>query len=520
MKEEKDKIFDDLFKKALGEPEHQEAFNEADWLSLEEALDNARAKKRMVFWLPIISTAAVLLVFVGFWIFYKKGPQFGEHAKPELASQHKKNNGSSVATNNQQNAATVKKQSLISNGTDSANRSGSTANNHQNVIDKKGTVLASNSKLRHIDSVAGNHPDIITSKGTVLASNHPQGSHTVGSAGVHQNADNNKEQLLLVGRKNHNKKIRKNHIQSEHSDLEASTKPGSDKNSLMAQQSTKGKPDIGQNISKPNGEQNNAPDQNGQLFDGDSTGILTYSPELGIKDAEPPSYDLSLNQNILSKVPADSSAKTKPKKPEKKAFSGIFIQPVYALTVIGATELNGVNSFQQTRSGSNFGALFSAEIINRLTISSGASYSIKPYNSLYSSYHTDHYFYVDPSNVQADCKVLDIPLNFDYRIFNDYQNKISIGTGLSSYIMLHENYLFNYPAGSGINQFSYTVPNTNKYFFGVINFQATYLRQINSKFGISLQPYLKLPLAGIGAGQVNLQTTGLALGVTWNFNSY
>jgi hypothetical protein len=93
-----------------------------------------------------------------------------------------------------------------------------------------------------------------------------------------------------------------------------------------------------------------------------------------------------------------------------------------------------------------------------------------------------------------------------------------VGTGLSSYIMLRENYTYQYAVPTTRGPRNYSVTSPGKYFFGVLNLQATYQRQVNSKFGVSLQPYLKLPLGDVGASKVRLQSAGVALGVNWNIN--
>ncbi len=184
-----------------------------------------------------------------------------------------------------------------------------------------------------------------------------------------------------------------------------------------------------------------------------------------------------------------------------------------AMTVLAAPDLNGVGSFGQGKVGSNFGLLFSAGVSKKLTLSTGVLYSVKPYSEGAENY-TAHVLPATPLNIIADCRMLDIPINIGYQLYDKHQNKISVGTGLSSYIMLHESYTFNYSGYSS----NYTVPNSNKYFFGVLNLNATYQRQVSSKIGISLQPYVKLPLTNIGYSQVRLQTTGVAVGVNWNFN--
>jgi cytoskeletal protein RodZ len=198
--------------------------------------------------------------------------------------------------------------------------------------------------------------------------------------------------------------------------------------------------------------------------------------------------------------------------------SSIFGRPQFALTIMGAPDINGVNSFSQSKAGTNIGLLFSASF-NKLTVSTGVAYSVKPYRIAYANNsYGNYYFGTDPTSVLADCRMLDIPFNVDYQFFNKNQNKISIGTGLSSYIMLQENYTYQYANPGTLGPRGYSIASPGKYFFGIVNLQATYKRQINSKVGLSLQPYLKLPLGDVGASKVRLQSAGVALGVSWSIN--
>jgi hypothetical protein len=197
-------------------------------------------------------------------------------------------------------------------------------------------------------------------------------------------------------------------------------------------------------------------------------------------------------------------------------------RPQFALTVLAAPDINGVGSFQQSKIGTNAGLQFSAGL-SKFTITTGVIYSAKPYLTNFEDYHTPYKFPVSPVNVTADCRMLDIPLDIGYQVYNKHQNKISIGTGLSSYIMLHENYTFNYAGSNSAYGYTsptnYTVPHSKSYLMGVFNLNATYERPINSKINIAVEPYLKLPLTNIGYSQVRLQSTGVAVGLKWNLNS-
>ena len=66
----KDKALDDFFRKNLESPEQQRGYREEDWDALQDMLDNKGKRRRIVFWLPALSSiAALLLLFLGWWLF-------------------------------------------------------------------------------------------------------------------------------------------------------------------------------------------------------------------------------------------------------------------------------------------------------------------------------------------------------------------------------------------------------------------------------------------------------------------
>ncbi|WP_345949567.1 hypothetical protein ABDD95_22235 [Mucilaginibacter sp. PAMB04274] len=191
------------------------------------------------------------------------------------------------------------------------------------------------------------------------------------------------------------------------------------------------------------------------------------------------------------------------------------------LTIIAAPDFNGVGSaFNRTKVGTNAGLLVSVGISRKFTVSTGAIYAQKPYMVNFSQYQSTYQFGTQPTDVTADCRVLDIPINVSYQLYSKNNRQLSIGTGLSSYFMLRENYQFNYPtAGYYSNKYtgpaSYNISNQNKHVLGVLNLNVAYQQRINNSFGLNIQPYMKVPLTDIGYGRVNLQSTGVAVGLSW-----
>jgi hypothetical protein len=228
----------------------------------------------------------------------------------------------------------------------------------------------------------------------------------------------------------------------------------------------------------------------------------------------------SLKQLLATDNPVDTTAvmpKDKPLlNPNKKQTDGT---PRLALALLGAPDLNSVNSLNGGQMGVNVSLLLSVKLTNKLSVTTGAAYAIKPYQSSFAQYNSNFNPAVQPTNVAANCQVLDVPVNINYQVYTKGSNSFTLGTGLSSYFMLKEKYRFDYDEASGAQAYTIMIAGRNQHILGVLNLNATYQRRINSKFSAVIQPYLKLPLTGIGNGQVNLKSTGVAVGFNWNINS-
>jgi len=443
MKKEKDKDLDDLFKNNLADPVYNTGYLEDDWDALEQMLDKPKKRPAIVFWLPILSSAAALLIFFG-WLLFKPQVVKNDKQKQQATIIHEQANSglNPVASNNKTN----ENKGTVSAGVDQV-----VASTHQvvqgstnGITTKKTLAIKSYTKTNGIPTVtsAGNN----NNNNNNLAVNTP-GVNEINNGAVIETRDNVRPTVTLVA------------VNS---------------NSLLDEATN-----------------NN---QRVVLAAIDSKDIVRhpYQPDLTKTDKG--------KDNGLTKL-------------------GFVKHPQLALTFLGASELNGANSLGDAKSGTNVGLLFSAGIFNRLTVTTGANYSVKPYNTDITNYHTTYKFKTDPSQIEADCRVLDIPINIDYQLYNKHKNKFSIGTGLSSYIMMHESYQYYYADPTTKGPVAFTAPPSGKYFFGIMNLQASYQRQVNSKFGLSITPYMKLPLTSIGYSQVRLQTAGVAVGLNWNINS-
>ena len=118
------------------------------------------------------------------------------------------------------------------------------------------------------------------------------------------------------------------------------------------------------------------------------------------------------------------------------------------------------------------------------------------------------YYYLQKIN--ANCNVIDIPLNVDYYFGQKRKHGWMFSAGLSSYLMKKESYDYFYktPTGQTYNK-DWSISNQNKHFFSILDLSVGYQYLLNEQFSLAAQPYVDLPLTGIGAGKVKLNSAGI-----------
>jgi hypothetical protein len=173
---------------------------------------------------------------------------------------------------------------------------------------------------------------------------------------------------------------------------------------------------------------------------------------------------------------------------------------------LSATGLDGF-----TKPGTMVGAFAEYRILKNWSILSGASYAIKKYTALGSEYVTPSWIAARPDDllaVSANCIVIDIPLNLK-RYFKTKKGKNwFVSTGVSSYLMLREDYTYDYSEQRPNWLETWSVKNQNNHYLGIANLSVGFETPINKKLGLSIEPFIKLPLTGIGQGKVKFLSFG------------
>lgn len=456
MKKEKDEELDKLFKNGADDPVNEPVFREADWDAMEQLLDQPKKRGGIIYWLPRLGGVAALLLLFLGWLLFKQ-PVVKHSDHQQSAIVHSNpDTGTSGGTNRHETADSSKHKILNPAG-------------YAQDPDHPGAGKKTNRSFPYqpVGPAAKLPVNSLGNEPNVLAQANPNN---------HKPSTEDKKDVGTVdANKIDDNKLASSQVSAaDKKDLSTVDANKTNANTLASNPaSVPDKKDIGTvNASKPGNSTN---------------GLAANAPKVKAKPVVQPN---GANRAI------------------------------FALSAIASSDMNGTSPLSSGRVGGNFGAMFSVSS-GKWTFSTGGMYSIKPYEESFANYHTAYNFQTDPTTVGANCRMIDIPLNVNYQVYNRGINKFTVGTGLSSYIILREDYTFNYanayytqdPAG-------FSVVNKNRNIMSILNLDATYERRINSKFGVVLQPYMKLPLSNVGASEVKLQSTGVAVGLSWNLNSF
>jgi hypothetical protein len=215
------------------------------------------------------------------------------------------------------------------------------------------------------------------------------------------------------------------------------------------------------------------------------------------------------DQNLTTSIAAG--------KPERIKAPVVKQKSRFVLSILAAPDLTSVQKSGQSSLSGGFGVEATYILTKKLSITTGASYAKKIYDSDFSLYNpnSSYIFKVAPSNIHANCDVIDIPLNVNYKVFANNRNSISVSTGLSSYLMLKEKYSYAY-AGDYKGPQDFEVKGQNQHYLGIANVGVEFQHKINNNLSISAKPFMKIPLTDIGYGNSKLSSTGVAVSVNMN----
>jgi len=201
------------------------------------------------------------------------------------------------------------------------------------------------------------------------------------------------------------------------------------------------------------------------------------------------------------------------KKKTKQSIAGNFGLSFSAGPDISYVELNKPGKVTLS-----YGVGLSYTFIKKLTLQTGFYVSKKLYSADSANYKAPGGFWSAypnmDNNVDANCKVYEVPVNLLYNFGSKKKHNWFAGAGLSTLFMKSETYDYSYSYFGQVYPKSYSIQNENQHNFSVLTLTGGYQYNISPRISVSAQPYVKLPLKGIGFGKVQLKGSGAMLNIT------
>ena len=223
-----------------------------------------------------------------------------------------------------------------------------------------------------------------------------------------------------------------------------------------------------------------------------------------------PGFSPTLPAPLATVAVAAASAPTPPGRPAR-----------FYVGLVAAPDVSTVNFADVQSPLPNVGVTLEYRLTDRLRFTTGLLRSTKHYTARREDYDWGPYasrvYQRDFRNVEGNCTVLDVPLNLRCDVLLRPRYRLFGSAGVSSYFMQREAYSYAWADNSGTYLWRRDAVNENRHLLSILNLSAGYERSLSARWSLQAEPYVKLPLGGVGAGNVRLTSAGVFVGVKYDF---
>ena len=171
------------------------------------------------------------------------------------------------------------------------------------------------------------------------------------------------------------------------------------------------------------------------------------------------------------------------------------------------------------KTGFSIGIIAGYQFNKHLSVETGLSYAKKPYFS------TGQYFSMDkisnsmPAGMQilsleGNNYVWEIPARIKFDFLHRAESNLFLSAGITSYIMTYEknNYLVSMNGAQQTMISSYK--NKSRSLAATLDISAGYEHKLGKSNYFRVEPYVQIPLKGMGVGSMPMISSGLRIGIT------
>ncbi|UAY52059.1 porin family protein [Ferruginibacter albus] len=258
-------------------------------------------------------------------------------------------------------------------------------------------------------------------------------------------------------------------------------------------------------------QNNNNTDKEETIFAESTLATPVQQPNDVTENTIAKSTDSSLKKIVTAdtannKEPIASNTKKKEEKTNKFKSS-------FAITASVGPGLSYIDLNDAGKTTITYGAGVRYAFNKHFAVRTGFYVSKKIYSASPSDYHPPKQFwtyYPDLKQINANCQVYEIPLTLSYNFGLSKKHEWFGAAGLLSYLMKNETYQYNsQDAQGGQSTYTAVINNQNKNLFSVLSLSGGYQYNFTKRFSLMAEPFIELPLNGIGFGNIKLNSGGL-----------
>jgi len=198
---------------------------------------------------------------------------------------------------------------------------------------------------------------------------------------------------------------------------------------------------------------------------------------------------------------------------KKKATNKILMHRFYYGLILG-TELNSIENQDMKKAGFNIGLMGGYRFTKHISVETGVLFSQKYYTTAGQYFSLKEIGPMMPAamkvmDVKGASILVEIPLHVRYDVLAKKDHRFFSSAGISSYILTKESNQYH-TSLNGTEAMMYATYKKNRgYFAASLDLAIGYEKNIGKKSSIRIQPYIQVPIKGIGVGSLKVMSPGV-----------
>lgn len=241
------------------------------------------------------------------------------------------------------------------------------------------------------------------------------------------------------------------------------------------------------------------------------TGKINFDSPATAKMEVAKEINLVTNPEPLVEVKANAT-------PSKILVMPVFKGKGWSFALLAGVDKSTVKFKYGNDPGVNIGLLAGYHHNRRWSLHTGAIYTQKNYKLAGADFTAPKGSWLSNyklENVKGYCRMWEVPILARYVVNSQAKKNVFISTGLSSYFMTREKYsYFFYNAGVPTTRTT-SYNSTDTHILSIAHLSAGFENQLSRNLSLQIEPYAKIPLDGVGLGNIKLSSFGINFSVQY-----